>query len=147
MDLVLINPSEAVIHAKCLMQQELAQSEKVKVGCVVMGWNGSKAKYFGGSNIELSTSYTTHSEYLALLDCIHNRYYPQHLYVTSQSEEECVFLCGCCRQQYLEVNEKCLVTVFNPNGTKKDTRTISSLLPLHKDVKDKNFKFRSKFVI
>lgn len=137
------------IFLRCETEQGLAVSEKVKVGCVIEGVKPASRgsireydiEYFGGANIELSKTYVYHAEMIALIDCIMCRYYPRKLFVTSQSKEEDVFLCGDCRQQLLEINADCEVIVFNPDGTRKGSMLVKDLLPKHKDVEEKNEKY------
>lgn len=137
---------ESVIVARVQTEKELAIAEKVKVGCVTEGVRKGSVveqnqyEYFGGSNIELSTTYVYHAEMIALTDCILHRYYPMRLFVSSQSKEEKTFLCGDCRQQLLEINMNCEVIVINPDGTRKNKTglTVSELLPRHKNVRQKN---------
>lgn len=140
---------DKIIAAKCEDMKELAISEKVKVGCIIEGWrfawdnNLSEFRYFGGSNIEISKSYTYHAEMVALTECIMNRFLPVRIFVTSQSRAERMFLCGECRQQLLEISRNCEVIVLNPDGSRKsfDKITVSSLLPFHKNVQEKNRRF------
>lgn len=138
---------ESIISHRCRCMQEMAIAKDTKVGCVIEGWRqqspakmGEDIEYFGGHNIELSTTYTYHAEMLALLDCIMWDYLPIRLYVTSVSEKEKTILCGDCRQQLLEVNKNCEIIVFNPDGSRKTKKPVkvSSLLPYHKNVNLKN---------
>lgn len=133
------------IFSHCLDMQNLAITTKVKVGAVVEGINGrGEIGYFGGSNMETSISFTTHAEVIALQDCIMHRYYPIKIYVTSQSTDENVFLCGACRQQLHEINRRMEVVVFNPDGTVKGDKYLYSLLPDAKEVSEKNKMFSEK---
>lgn len=141
---------ESVIVARVQAEQELAIAEKVKVGCVIEGIRRGvtvphEYEYFGGSNIELSTTYVYHAEAIALTDCILHRYYPRRLFVSSQTKEEKTFLCGDCRQQLLEIHMNCEVIVLNPDGTRKNKTiiTVGDLLPRHKNVRDKNKYYRA----
>lgn len=136
---------ESVIVARVATEKELAIAKDVKVGCVIEGMRRGTTRpheyeYFGGSNIELSTTYVYHAEMIALTDCILHRYYPMRMFVSSQSKEEKTFLCGDCRQQLLEINMNCEVIVLNPDGIRKNKTqmVVSELLPRHKIVKDKN---------
>lgn len=136
---------ESVIVARVQTEKELAIAKEVTVGCVIEGIRrgvtvSHEYQYFGGSNIELSTTYVYHAEMIALIDCILHRFYPRRLFVSSQSKEEKTFLCGDCRQQLLEINSDCEVIVLNPDGTRKNKTqlTVSELLPRHKNVKEKN---------
>ncbi|MDE1868215.1 MAG: hypothetical protein KGI08_10970 [Thaumarchaeota archaeon] len=141
---------ESLITFRVEREKELALSKEVKVGCVIEGWKKAKAgtiyetyEYFGSANIEISSSFVYHAEMIALTDCIMHRFYPIRIFVSSQSKEENVLLCGSCRQLLLEVNSDCEVIVLNPDGTRKhnETITVHDTIPNHKDVIDKNQKF------
>ncbi len=136
-------PRVSKIFEFCEQAQSLAISEKIKVGAVVIGIKPDSGEfgYFAGANMETSISFTTHGEVIALQDCLMHRYYPIEIYVTSMSDSENVFLCGTCRQQFLEVNENCMVSVFNPDGTVKNSHKLRDLIPFHKNVAKKNTKF------
>lgn len=137
-----IQEDSIIIH-RVNVEKDLAISKKTKVGCVIEGVRQTPTRdkeyeYFGGSNIELSTTYVYHAEMIALTDCIMHRFYPIKLFVSSQSKEENVFLCGDCRQQLLEVNKNCEIFVLNPDGTVKGNLLVWQLLPKHKNVDEKN---------
>ena len=135
------------LFKQCVNMKRLAISSKKQVGCVLIGIDNDKKKhYFGGANLETSISFTTHAEVIALHDCLLHKCYPVHLFVTSSSKREKVFLCGACRQQYLEVNQTCLITIFDPDGKIKGTKSIIEVLPYHKNVNEKNCRLYQEFV-
>lgn len=143
---------EGLVIFRVLMERDLALSDKVKVGCVIEGIRKSmpyeimedKIEYFGGMNIEITHTDNIHAELLALYDCISYRFYPTKIYVSSQSEQEKVFMCGHCRQTFLEINQHIEIILINPDYTVKDRKVLHDVFPFHKDVDEKNVTWYKK---
>lgn len=121
---------------------------KIQVGCVVEAYDmnseygGACSYLFYGCNIHVSDSFgDTHAERMAIDLALKARCFPITIYVTSNSKDENVLLCGSCRHYISEINENCNVIVFNPDGTIKHASTIKDSYPNHKNVKSKNQRF------
>lgn len=127
-------------YSKCIAIQTRAVG-KIKVGCVVeaVDYESEVSYTFVGANLHVSDSYgDVHAEQQAVQKAIQAKCYPETIYVTSQSFDEDVLMCGQCRQYVLEINQYCNIVVFNPDGTVKRISTVHESLPYHKNVEDKN---------
>lgn len=124
--------------------QSYAIAKEKKVGCVVYGRNSVMVEgFFGGVNIEISSSDVIHAERMALMDCLSQRFYPEIIFVTSgRTDGKPTFLCGNCRQLLSEINEECLIVIFDPKGKVKGKKKLNQVFPYHKDSTKKNVKFR-----
>lgn len=134
------------IFEMCKSEQKKSNA-KVKVGCVVEALeyrnDGTVPIFhFKGCNIHVSDSFgDTHAERMAIDNSLKERCYPVAIFVTSQSNEEKVMLCGSCRHYISEINENCNIIIFNPDGTIKEVTTVKDVYPFHKSVAAKNKRF------
>jgi len=104
---------EAVFLAISFAQAEIS---KVKVGAAVLAINRmGDSSIFTGCNIEISYSRVFHAENVALLKAISSGYTGiRAVGVTSDSKEkQNAAMCGCCRQDYMYLNPKCTVYIFD----------------------------------
>lgn len=118
---------------------------KIKVGavCSAINFKTNHRKYFSGANLHVSDSFSdVHAEQLAVNLALLERYYPTKIYVTSQSVDEDVTMCGSCRHYISEINRYCSIIVFNPDGTRKSINLLSDVYPNSKDTIQKNQKFK-----
>ena len=133
------------IFMMCLENQKKSNA-KVKVGCVVEAMEYRKDSTpifdFHGCNIHVSDSFgDTHAERMAIDFALKEKCYPIAVFVTSMSFKENVILCGSCRHYISEINEDCLIIIFNPDGSIKEISAIKDVYPNHKDVTKKNKMF------
>ena len=133
------------IFIKCSENQKKSNA-KVKVGCVVQAIEYRKDSTpifdFHGCNIHVSDSFgDTHAERMAIDFALKEKCYPIAIFVTSTSFMEKVILCGSCRHYISEINENCLIVIFNPDGSIKEVSTIKDVYPKHKEVIKKNKMF------
>lgn len=120
--------STAWNNCKYIQQKALIPTEKTtKVGACVLGKKVGKKhphKLFVGCNIMISTSHVYHAEMVALMACLTQNYRPVEVFVTSRSKEENIHCCLDCRGPLLECNPDIVYTIFNPDGSVKDTGKI-----------------------
>jgi cytidine deaminase len=102
---------DAVFCAITLAQAELS---KIRVGAAVLAINGKgDSSIFSGCNIEISFSRAFHAENVALLKAISSGYTNiKAVAVTSDSETKLGVMCGCCRQDCMNLNPDCMIYVF-----------------------------------
>ena len=132
------------LFAMCKQAQDNAISDKIKVGAVCNAYNfkTKHKKLFSAANIHVSESFADiHAEQLAVNLALLERYYPMGIFVTSQSINENVTMCGSCRHYISEINRHCHITVFNPNGTVKSINSLSDVYPFAKNTVKKNKEF------
>lgn len=135
------------IFSICVKAQKEAYG-KISVGAVCHGQRRDESgktvhKYWSGANLHVSDSFSDiHAEQLAVNLALLERYYPTEIFVTSQSKEEDVRLCGSCRHYISEINRHCTIVVFNPDGSQKSMDLLSELYPYSKDTVTKNSKIR-----
>lgn len=134
------------IFNMCVKAQKEAYG-KISVGAVCHGKriiDGlSLDKYWSGANLHVSDSFAdVHAEQLAVNLALLERFYPVEIFVTSQSNDEKVILCGSCRHYISEINKDCSIIIFNPDGTIKSTKLLSTVYPFSKDTEKKNKKFK-----
>lgn len=143
-------------HYKEIFQMcQDAQKEgmgKIKVGAVCHGQqlvDGEIVnRYWSGANLHITDSFADmHAEQLAVNLALLERFYPTEIYVTSQTMEEMVKLCGSCRQYLNEINRNMTVIVFNPDGTRKSTDLLSVIYKFAKDTTIKNNKLKKMCII
>lgn len=118
---------------------------KIKVGavCSAINYKTKHRHYFTGANLHVSDSFSDiHAEQLAVNLALLERYYPTEIYVTSQSFDEDVTMCGSCRHYISEINQNCSIIVFNPDGTQKSINLLSDVYPNAKNTVKKNNKFK-----
>ena len=89
-----------------------------KVGACLVAENdlGQKA-YFGGCNIEFSTSFNIHAERVSLVKAISAGFKNLKGIVVTSKEKATATMCGYCRQDYLYVKPDIIIYVINPDGT------------------------------
>lgn len=109
----------------CKEMQQLAlipPGKSTKVGAAILGLGFRSKfdlKFYGGTNIVLSTSHNYHAEIAALLACMSNHRKPLEIFVTSTSSLEDIRLCLDCRARLIEANPDIKLTIFNPDGIVK----------------------------
>lgn len=108
--------------AKKVVKQQLERAQCNISGhavgaCLVAKNNEGSIGYYGGCNIELSTSRVFHAETVALTNAISDGYRKFiGIVVSSKSRKQKAALCGYCRQDYMYADPNIPIYILEPNG-------------------------------
>lgn len=121
----LITKKKAFVICKEFQEKALAVKSGKKVGACIIGESvGGSTKFYGGSNIEISSEVRYHAEIVALIKCLQDHFKPIVVCATSDSDEEDIALCLGCRDKLYHVNPDIIICIYNPDGTIKTIGTV-----------------------
>ena len=96
----------------------------IKIGIGMLANSDIESKVFMGSNLEIATSFVLHAERVALIKAVSSGYWkPLALVIVTNSNETKVPMCGYCRQDYMYLNPKFKIRVYD-HKAKKIIRTV-----------------------
>src|SRR5437899_11068093 len=97
---------------------------EIRVGVGMLSHSDRESRVFMGSNLEIATSFVLHAERVALIKAVSVGFWkPLALVIVTNSNETKVPMCGYCRQDYMYLNPKFKIRVYD-HRLKKIIRTV-----------------------